>query len=375
MNLNHRLAAGKGLSGVELVMYRVRGPASYLIPFVILALSWWRALEYFGEEWQVGTFSTAFFPYVTRLVSSLFSIDQSVVVSQLVLIGYVLTPLSFYVFVYALTKRHLPSALTAVLMILPLNIFSTTAPERLILALTAGDGAHILGFTFIPLVALLFFTYIRSGKISVLIGLGLVDVVLALTSFFAQFILFFVCLFITISEVLVGQGRIKFTRFGLFFAVYILVAVVIYNISLLGIIVSETGQTTLAVLANLLPLSFFLVPVLGTFAFLIFDRRPTLQPLFLALSFFVVFGLLHLVRISFVDIPILQQDRYAVEVSFGQSFLVALLITWIFDLLRAGKIIERTPQLVANKTLVAYAFVGTCILFISFSILFIPHSL
>lgn len=375
MNLNHRLAEGKGIASFELAMHRIQKPLSWFIPLILVLLAWWQVFGYFGQQWDTGAFSTAFVPAVAGLVHSLTKIDEANIKSTIILFGYIVSPVTFYYFTYQLTRRHLTSLIVGLSTLLPLNIFSASASERLILALQGEDGAHILGLTFVPLAAASYLFFVRSGEKKYLLHVGLWEIVVSLMSFFAQFVLLFFYLFITLSEVLIAGGKLKFYRFGQLLILHLVISIVVYNLSIWGIIISEQGQTTIAVLTNLLPLSFFIVPVVGTFAFLIFDRRPPLQPLFIAGGFTLIFGLLHWVRISFVDVPILQQDRWAAEVSFATALLVGIVVTWIFDLVRAGKIIGKFPVLYQRRTTTAFVAVAAFLLLLCISLLFIPHSL
>ena len=367
MNFNHRLAQGQGTNHQTISMIQqIQKPLVWLIPLLLVIISWWKVLGFFGKEWEIGAFSTSFVPLVA---------GSALIKSSIVLLGYVFGSFTFYNFVYNVTKRHLTSLIVGLLTLLPLSLFSAQAPERLMLALTAQDGAHILGFSFVPLTAIFYLYFLRTGSKKHLLLVIIGEIIVSLISFFAQYILIFFYVFITLSEILISEGGIKLRRFGQLLVIHVLISLAVYNVSLWGILVSESGRTTMAVLTNLLPLSFFIVPVLGTFAFLIFDRRPSLQPLFLAGGLTLIFGLLHFVRISFVDSPILQQDRYAAELSFARAFLIGIIVTWVFDLLRGGKFIGKYPLLYNNRTLVAFTVVLIFLTVVGMALFVIPHGL
>lgn len=373
MNLNHRVADGHSSSLTEAI-HRISRPLSFVIPLAIVLLSFLAIRPYFGTSWEIGPFSSGMVPSLADFLSGVLRIDKDIILSGLTLVGYALGPLSFYIFVYVVTKRHLAAIITGVAALLPMGIFSGHPPERLVLALSGKDGAHIVGLTLILLISWLFFKYCRSGQLRFLIIGSVVEILVGLVSFFSVFVLMVFFVFITISEVLVGQGKAKLLRFliqtGLLFGIII----VIYNISLWQMVSSEAGRTTLAVLFNLLPLLFFIVPILGTFFFLIFDRRPALQPLFLAFTFTLVFGLLHLIRSSFVDIPLLSADRYGAELGVALVFLNGVVTTWIFDTVRVGKSFQRYPILFSYRIPIALGGVGLYLLLL-FAASFIPRSL
>lgn len=375
MNFNHRVADGKRVGGLELVLIRIRNPISIIIPILITLTSFWLVKNYFGTTWDIGTFSTRLYPLMTNGVEQLLRIDREMVSASGVILGFALTPLTGYLLAYYLTRRHLSAIFTGFLLLLPINIFSSQAPERLILALTEGDGAHIFAVSLVPIAAMLFISYLRHGQRKRLVLLLLTEMFISALSFFTQFILLFVFVLFTISEVLVSHGKIKLVRFGIVLGLYLILILVIYNISLLNMILSPAGRITLSVLFNTLPLTFFVVPIFGTFAFLIFDRRPALQSLFIGLTMSLCFGILQVVRLSFVSAPLLDQDRYAAEVSISFALLFGILATWLFDIVRAGTILKYKKALYAYRTYIAFGTIFFLFSLMLISLVFIPHQL
>lgn len=374
MNLNHRVADIHLKSSLDVVLHKIEYPLNIMIPVCVLSLSIWSLWVYAGQAWDVGTFSTALLPILTNALAEVFHVEHNIMLSYFVIGGVTIGPLAFYLYAYLMTHRHLPAVITALLTIAPLLPFSAYSDGRTLLALTSGDGAHVAAFSFIPLASIAFLRFLQTGSLknlSIFISLVLVPIFL---SFFSLFILFIFLIFSTISEILVGQGRLKILRFLKAGGILLILAILTYNISLVGIFMSGESQLTVLELLNLLPLSFFIVPVLGTFAFLIFDRRPNLQPLFLALSFLVTFGLLHFVRISFIESAIFRQSRYKAEVAFAVALTAGLVLMWTFDLIRAGKLLKRMPFLNAYRTLVAYLLVAVFIGTYAGGIIFIQKS-
>ena len=181
--------------------------------------------------------------------------------------------------------------------------------------------------------------------------------------------------YISFSEVLIGQGKQKLIKLVWGLLLVGASIIVVYNRFLWFLLISQEGRTFFSVLTNLLPLTFFLVPILGTFAFLIFDRRPALQPVFLALTLTVTFGLLHWVRVSIVSIPIFKYDRYAAEWSLSLAFLTGIIVMWMFDLIRAGKIISRFTQIYRLRNRLAFTFILVILLLLLLDIVFIPRNI
>ncbi|KKR50627.1 MAG: hypothetical protein UT84_C0009G0014 [Candidatus Curtissbacteria bacterium GW2011_GWA1_40_16] len=374
MNLSHRLADSKKLTGLEIVMHKIRYPLNIAIPLIIFILTAWGKWTYFGNVWEVGVFSTQFVPWICGIFAQILNIDPQILISDFILVLMTLGPVSFYFFAQKLTHRHFPAVITGLATMLPVFWFSSNLNPRLILALRDGDGGHIAGLTVITMASLIYLLYVREGKKLHLFLLTILLCLAGLISFFSLYIFMAFFILISISEILVGYGKIKAKRFAMGGILIFLIIAVVYNLDLWNIVSSEDGRTALVVMTNIIPLLFFLVPVLGTISFLIFDRRPELQPLFLALGTTAIFGLLHFVRVSIVDIPLLHQDRYAAEFSFSTGFLIGVITTYIFDLLRAGKLINKSPLLYNRRTLIAFVFAGIILLGLLGSVLFIPRS-
>jgi hypothetical protein len=374
MNLGHRVADNPNGDNLDVIYHKVKYPLNIAIPVLLIVLSFWSVWQYFGSPWKTGTLSLVFLPFIGQPIGELLQQNRGILLSQLVLVSYAFGAVSFYYFFYFLTKRHFTAVTAALLLLLPVIPFSSDPPDRLILSLVGSDGAHIIGVTLTPWILSLFLSFVRNGGRKQLILSVSTTALLGLISFFSFFLLIVYELFITLSEILVGQGKLKFFRFLKKVALSLVVLLLFYNISILKMFISEQGATAFAVVSNLLPMTFFIVPVTGTFAFLIFDRRPVLQPLFLALTYLLVFGLLNFVRIFVVDVPILNQSRYAPEAHVAVAFFIGLLLTYCFDLLRGDLITHRFPQLAPWRTHIAFGFSLFVVGSILACVLFIPRS-
>ena len=372
MNLSHRLADGSSVGFVNLRFLQLKY-LNLIIPFFILVLSVYSAGPLFGEVWETGGLSIVFVPLLGPLLMEVFE-KPNLILSSLVLIGYALGPVFFYLLVYAITKRNLTALLTSLLMLLPLIPIATLSPARLVHAIIENDGGHIAGLGLSAAALVLFFHFIRTADKKSLIFFLLIAMITGLISFFSILILFIFMTFVTVSEILIGQGKLKLKRF--ISAVFLLGVglVVVYNISFLRFIFSEQGGASFTVLSNLIPMTFFLVPVLGIITFLIFDRRPVLQPLFLVCAFLITFGLLHFIGVVILESALFNQQRYTAEAEFAVNFFTAFVLTGIFDLLRVGVFVKRFALVYRLRNEIAFGSMITIILFLIGAILFIPHA-
>lgn len=354
MNLHHRMADNNHQDRLDLVFKKISYPLNFIIPAALVVISLYTLKDYFGGVWELGNFSSPVWHILSQLISQIFNLDQEAVLNSLILFLIALGPLTAYLFIFQITRRHLPAIIASILMQLPLFPFSTAAPAKLILALVDGDAAHVASLSLLPIAGLAFLEYLRSKSTPRLVLFAVMTALMASLSFFSLYILFIVMLFITISEVLIDQGRVKVIRMAYGLLVLLLVIFLVYNVSLIKMLFSGEGQTTLQVFLNFLPLSFFLIPILGTFFFLIFDRRPSLQPIFISLSLTILFWIFHWIRVSFVDTAIFDQDRYGAEVSFAFSFLSGVLLTVVFDLIRGGVLLKKYNLTKDQRFRVAY---------------------
>lgn len=375
MNFGHRLADRKKFFGLAIAFRRIEYPLNFLIPGLIIFLSALSAFPNFGQNWEVGSFSTQVIPRLAVALARLINAETSVILSDLVLVGYLLMPLTAYILVKTISKRHLSALLTALWLIVPMWPLSHLPPGRLSLALVDADGAHILALTILPLCSLAYLQFIRTGnKISLAI-LALILEAVSLVSFFGLFITWIVFLFLTISEILLNQGKLKIKRSLVVLGLTLIIIVVTYNVFFWSILTSGSGRVTLAVLYNFFPITFVLLPILGVMAFLIFDRRPQLQSFFVSLGLLLTFSLLHIVRISFVDIPILDRNRYLAELEFALAFFSGVFVMWLFELIRGGRIVKRWRIIYQLREPLAFSLVVSILILLISTSLFISREI
>lgn len=373
LNLGHRIADSTHLSTLNMVILRLKYPMTIVIPVFIGLLSLYSVFGYFGTTWKTGNLSIIFVPFVGPMLTDLLG-SANPWLSSLVLTGYFLGPVAFYIFAFVLTKRHVTGFIASVMTMLPVNPFASEVPRRLSLAVAENDGGHVIGLTIGVLASVIFLKFIRNGS-KVLLGLFLLlGIILGLVSFFSVMILTISIALLTVSEILVGHGKRSLKRFLVSVGILFTLLCLLYNASFIQMLVSSEGMSAVAVLTNLIPMTFFIIPVFGTFAFLIFDRRPQLQPLFIATTFSIVFGLLNFVRVFIVDAALFDQNRYAAEASFSFGIFLAILLTAFFDFLRTGVLFKKSPVLFQYRTHIAFGVMVAFLCSLVGSVLLIERS-
>lgn len=300
------------------------GEIFFLISLFFLNL--WLIWPFFGLKGITTVFSAPLIPFLSILSSFIIPYPSGLKIWLLIFILFF--PLTFYFFLKEISQRKLIASAGSLFVSLPVGIF---LPLRLEFGILKGDGPHIASLTLSALICLLLLRFLRKGdfKLGVLTGAGIA--LIALTSPLGLVIFFSFALLITFSEMLLGQGRIKFLRFAFVFFLAAGFSAFWYNPKFVIITVnSSSGKLVRQALANLFPISFFLVPFLGTFGFLLFENRPHLQSFFLALFWTAGFGLLSWGS----AIPLAEPSRFLPALGISLAFLAGIAISFFYDFLR-----------------------------------------
>lgn len=319
----------------------------------------WLLWPFFGQENRVNVFSAPIIPILVNLTERVIDFPHGVRLWLLVFLSF--SPLSFYYFTREVSGRKLVAFLSSLMTILPVGFF---LPVRTALGFLAEDGGHIASLAFSPLVCLLLLRFLRKGHFWTGIWTALGATLIGLTSPIGLMVLGIFMGVIVFSEILLGQGRLKIIRF-------LVILILLAGFSsfwyhprfAILILQSSQGQLVRKTLANLLPVSFFLVPILGVFGFLLFENRPQLQPMFIASFLTVGFGLFSLGAGIAYPVP----SRFLPAFGLALAFLIGLLALYGFDFLRFSLDTRLHPALsklrwfkaiVSRRQLIAFGMMG-----------------
>jgi len=329
----------------------------------VVALNFFCLLPFFGQEQQALTFSAPLIPVLAKIISPLMPYSYGV---RFWLVLFMLfLPVSLYFFVREISKRRLTAFIASLIVILPVGIF---LPLRVRLGLLFEDGGQVASLTLTILVCQLLLRFLRKGGFKIGLASSLTASLVALTSPLGLFILLYFMLTLTFSEMLLSQGRLKLFRLltvlllaGGFSAFW-------YNPKFAFLIVnSYQGELIRKTLVNLFPLSFFLVPLLGAVGFLLFENRPELQPLFLALFLSIGFGFLSLGT----GLQLSSPSRFLPSLGVAGAFLGGVLLTGFFDFVRGSASLKKFRFLDEHRRLASSLLV---FLFIFFSLATVEFS-
>lgn len=300
----------------------------------IFVLNLYLIYPFFGQPSSPTTFSGPVVPIIAKAIE-LFGVDMIYAFQIVNIIFFLTLPLSLYLFVKYVSERRLVAILTVLFISLP---FFPFAKLRVDSAFFGVDSPHVAGISLIPLALYGLLVFLRRGGLKTLVIAAVSSALVVLTSPFA-FITYALFAGLTaFSEMLLGRGRLKFVRTLIVFFLAAGLTSFWYNPAFFyWMMVGPLGEGVRQTFSKLLPVSFFVVPALGAFGFLLFDRKPKLQPLFLASFYTVLFGIIVMAGGGFFPF---HPSRYTPELGIAVSFLLAIVIVKLLDYLKVYKKIK-----------------------------------
>lgn len=302
---------------------------AFLVSFNIYFL--W---PYVGREYPIVDFSAPLLPFMAKIVATLTPLNFAQGAGLLVLLSFPLSSVTWYLFFKKLSGRTLLSFVAGLIFLLPWFYL-----PRFTLFWQRGDGIHALGFALLPLAGILYLKFLRSGSFNSFLASFLGVSLISLTSPFALLNLYLFFLILTFTEMLLGQARLKILRF-------LAVCLFAQGFSsfwyhprfLTSLFQSSQGQEAFSTFWKLFPISFFTLPVLGVFSFLLFDRKLNLQPLLFAMIFTSIYLALTIAENFGEYLAISIPDRFLPEFYSGLSFLLTIMIVFFITLPKNGKL-------------------------------------
>lgn len=278
-------------------------------------------------------FSGPLLPVIGQTTAFVSGISLAAAFQITYLFFFLLFPVSFCALVYFLTRRRLTTLFAVLIAALPEYVF---AESRIASGFFYGDGPHIASLAIVPLAVIGLILFLRRGGKTNLVATALLGALVMLTSpiGFGTYVIF--AIVAGFSEMLLGFGRLKLARFLVAFILSAAMVSFWYNPAFVfWLIFGPMGKEIRMVVWNLVPMSFFILPVLGTFGYLLFSRKPGLQPAFLGFFWTAVFLIIILVAkgngTAF-------SSRYLSELGIALSLLVGLLLTALVDGLKSSRI-------------------------------------
>lgn len=319
-------------------LFRLKDLIFALTLFLLNLIFLW---PFFGQNYPHASFSAPVLPLLSQALDFLSPLSFNQAVGFFILLSFPLASLTWYAFFKRFSSSSLLTFLSGLIFLLPWFFL-----PRFTLFWQKGDGIHALGFAVLPLVGIILGKFLRAGSFNLFLASFLGVSLISLISPFSLLNLYLFFFILTCSEMLLGQARIKILRFLVVCLFAQGFASFWYHpYSLLSLFKSGPGQEVFSSFWRLIPISFFTIPVLGAFSFLIFDRKPHLQPLFFSLTFTVLYFALVVAESFGGYLPFPVPARFFPEFYVGLSFLLAILIIFLIGLprkiLNLGKIHPR----------------------------------
>lgn len=302
------------------------GPLESIILLVILYLNLYMIFPLIGQEAPVISFSGPVVPLLADLLSYLTKTSFYFSLEVVYIVFFLSFPVSFYFLIKKITNRKIIAFFACILSSLPVYMLGIA---RITGMFFTQDGPHIMSLTIAPLALCFLLDFLKGGSVKNLILASFSAALVALTSPFGFLTYLIFAVILTFSEVLLGAGR---TKMGKFILVLIFTGTFCsfwYNPSFfIWMLTGPMGADIRSTISKLLPISLFALPILGIFGYLLFDRKPNLQPLFIAsfctIAFFVVTA-------AGGNLMPSSPARYRTELGISASFLIGFLLTSLIE--------------------------------------------
>lgn len=301
---------------------------------LIMGLNFYLILPLFGRELDSGSsFSGPVIPYISRVVSFIAQVPTAYTIHLTYMFIFIFFPLSFYILTQFLTGRRLVAIVSMLFATLPVPVFAKT---RIIEGFFGTDGPHIASLSLTPLAIYSLISFLRQGGMKNLLVVSILSSIIELISPFGFVVYFIFAVLAAFSEMLLGHGRLKICRFVGVFIITLALTSFWYNPAfVVWMVLGPLGAETRTIIINFIPISFFVLPIVGAFGFLLFDRKANLQPVFLACFWTIAFLLIILIgKGSFFTLGTV---RYLPELGISIAFLLGIGVTSLIDFFKSPK--------------------------------------
>jgi len=335
-------------------------------------LGTWNHLWYLGSPWYLFNNPTLYpAAYIKFFLGFL---DIGMVIKMLMGLIYLAIPVGLYFFVRYISKKEFTAILAALIFSAPpflliwvpevKNVFSQLGfiPWSIYKINSAGyEFNHLFGLAFVPFALILFLKTLRKYNFKNLVVAAVIFSIAGFASSLALYSLIFLSIFLIFSEIILGNPGQKIKRAFMVYLVSLGFLANWFNLPFLrnNYLYSNSGAV-LKDLASLIPLGFVFLPILATVLFLIFDRKPKLQILFISLIWVIFFAAI----VSFWSFgnkfisP--SAERFMIELWMGLSILAAYLLSQLIVGLKQY-VLAKLNQERANIAIIGLIIVFICL--------------
>lgn len=310
---------------------------------ILFFLNFYLLYPFFGTQAVDIPYSGPIIPIMAKFISFISKIPLLYSFQLIYIIFFLVFPFSFYFLVKKITDRKLAAILAVLLVSLPIEPFGRIRIEAMFANF---DAPHIVSISVIPLALYGLLSFLKEGRAMNFLVASSTAALIALISPFGFMIYIVMACIFTFSEVLLEGGKLKIFRFLLILLIAGGLNAFWYNPSFFfWMITGPLGENIRSTVSKLIPISFFAIPVFATFGYLLFDRKPSLQSVFIAGFCSIAFLIITLVGEGVVPSG---PSRYLTELGISLSLLFGLLIVKIFDYFKFSLLAVKLPKKIGN---------------------------
>jgi len=310
---------------IKSIGWRGEGGMVSLDMVLVWLLNLYLVWPFFGTEAFSTSYSGPVIPSMARMIGWS-GMPLSYAIQIVNIVFFLVFPVTFYVLMKKVSGKNLVAVLSSLLISLPISPFAGARIRSIFFSV---EGPHIASLAVVPLAAYGLLGFLRQGGLRNLVITGIASALVGLISPFGLLAWCIVAGIVTFSEMLLGEGRLKLMRL---MAVMVLTGGLSsfwYNPGFFfWMLAGPMGMEPRMMLARLVPIMLFTLPVLGAFGYLLFDRKPDLQPLFLASFLMIAFLMIVMVGAGIMPSA---PSRYIPELGLGLAFLLGLLVDMVFE--------------------------------------------
>jgi len=324
---------------------------------ILFFLNFYLLYPYFGTQAISVSYSGPIIPILAKTISFVSKIPLLYSFQLVYIVFFLIFPFSFYFLVKKITDRKLAAILAVLIVSLPIEPFGRTRIEAIFANI---DAPHIVSISIIPLALYGLLAFLREGKgINFLIASSMAALIALMSPFGFLIYIIFAGIF-TFSEFLLGGGRLKIFRFLLILLIAGGLNSFWYNPTFFfWMITGPLGMGIRGTASKLIPISFFALPVFATFGYLLFDRKPNLQSMFIAGFCTIIFLIITLVGEGVVPSG---PSRYLSEFGMSLSLLFGVIFVKFFDFFKFGILSKKLPKKMGKTLIDAACALTICLL-------------
>lgn len=294
---------------------------------LIFCLNIYLIWPFFGGEAYNTTYSGPVIPFLAKIIAWLTRLPLAYAIEIINIIFFLAFPVSLYLLVKKVSGKPLVAMLAGLVASLPISPFAGVRIQGMFFTV---ESPHIASLSMVPIAIYGLMAFLESGGLKSLVLASLGVTAVSLISPFGLMAYVIFSGIVTFSEILLGHGRLKLARVATVLLLTGGLSSFWYNPGFFWwLVTGPLGLEWREMITRLIPISLFIVPILGVFGYLLFDRKPELQPLFLGIFLTTAFLL---IIVSGIGLMPSMPFRYLPELGVAVAFLTGAIIDRVLEM-------------------------------------------